>query len=259
MPMWDTHEVSFVDQSQLWGVQMLLDVRSSDIRLDAHVVDHRSSSSVDSATFGFSGASPAPAERMTVHVLADAAHFRATIARIIFATGHHAEVYSDIAELVGHRPSAGIVMVHDESRQGVAEVCAALEACGFWLPVIGLAVEVRAERIVAAMKAGAMDFLVGEPSVELLGAKLAKCAHEAGAVAQARIRRADAHAAIARLSTRERQVLELMAAGMSNKAMARELGLSPRTVEIHRMKMMGKIGADSCARAVRMLMDGLGS
>ena len=47
-------------------------------------------------------------------------------------------------------------------------------------------------------------------------------------------------------------MLELLVEGESNKGMARVLGLSPRTVEIHRMKLMGKLGARSPAQAVKI-------
>jgi FixJ family two-component response regulator len=57
------------------------------------------------------------------------------------------------------------------------------------------------------------------------------------------------------LTPREREVLELMTAGKPNKVMAHELGVSQRTVEIHRARVMEKSGASSLAQLVRMVMD----
>jgi two-component system response regulator FixJ len=54
------------------------------------------------------------------------------------------------------------------------------------------------------------------------------------------------------LSGRERQVLQALVGGQSNKAMARDLGISPRTVEIYRAKVMTKMGAESLSQLVRM-------
>ena len=60
---------------------------------------------------------------------------------------------------------------------------------------------------------------------------------------------------IATLTARERQVLTLMTQGKANKIMAHELGLSQRTVEIHRARVMDKSGAASLAQLVRMMMN----
>jgi two-component system response regulator FixJ len=60
---------------------------------------------------------------------------------------------------------------------------------------------------------------------------------------------------IAALTPREREVLDLLTLGKENKMMAQDLGLSPRTVEIHRAHVMEKMGAKSVAQLVRMVMD----
>jgi len=57
------------------------------------------------------------------------------------------------------------------------------------------------------------------------------------------------------LTAREREVLDLMTLGKQNKAIAQELGVSPRTVEIHRARVMEKMNAQSVAELVRMMLD----
>ena len=57
------------------------------------------------------------------------------------------------------------------------------------------------------------------------------------------------------LTPREREVLGLVTSGKANKVMAADLGLSQRTVEIHRARVMEKMGASSLAQLVRMVMD----
>jgi RNA polymerase sigma factor (sigma-70 family) len=57
------------------------------------------------------------------------------------------------------------------------------------------------------------------------------------------------------LTPREREVLELMTKGKQNKVIAQDLGVSPRTVEIHRARVMEKMGAHSVAELVRMMLD----
>jgi two-component system, LuxR family, response regulator FixJ len=60
---------------------------------------------------------------------------------------------------------------------------------------------------------------------------------------------------IASLTRREREVLELIVRGLANKVMAEEMGVSKRTVELHRSRVMDKMGARSIAQLVRMFMD----
>jgi two-component system response regulator FixJ len=64
---------------------------------------------------------------------------------------------------------------------------------------------------------------------------------------------------LASLTTREQQVLEMLTQGKQNKVMAAELGISQRTVEIHRAHVMEKLGASSVAQLVRMALDAAAS
>ena len=57
------------------------------------------------------------------------------------------------------------------------------------------------------------------------------------------------------LTPREREVLDLMTQGKQNKAIGQDLGVSPRTIEIHRARVMEKMGAQSVAELVRMMLD----
>ena len=60
---------------------------------------------------------------------------------------------------------------------------------------------------------------------------------------------------MADLSPREREVLDWLTRGCSNKVIARELTISPRTVEIHRANMMSKLGARHSAEAIRLRLE----
>lgn len=75
---------------------------------------------------------------------------------------------------------------------------------------------------------------------------------EAQAYIETRHKMADARNRIAGLSTREREVLDWLTEGRSNKMIAHELSIGPRTVEIHRANMMSKLGAHHPAEAVRL-------
>ncbi|MES2698317.1 MAG: LuxR C-terminal-related transcriptional regulator, partial [Pseudomonadota bacterium] len=83
----------------------------------------------------------------------------------------------------------------------------------------------------------------------------AHVASDGGRHAEARRRLIEARQRLGMLSRREREVLDWLSEGCSNKAIARTLEISPRTLEIHRANMMDKLGATHAADAVRLRMD----
>ena len=105
---------------------------------------------------------------------------------------------------------------------------------------------------VMALKAGALDYLSLPCDPSCLREALVDAGQEAEVRTQAQRQTEKARALIARLTNREREVLELLVAGSSNKTIARDLQISPRTVEIHRAHMMSKLGAGHSADAVRI-------
>ena len=109
---------------------------------------------------------------------------------------------------------------------------------------------------VRAMKAGAIDFIEKpfalEAILDSLAAAFARLATPTGqdpaAVAAA--------SKLNLLSPREREVLEGLLAGLPNKSIAYDLGISPRTVEIHRARLMDKMGARSLSELIRLALAG---
>ena len=119
------------------------------------------------------------------------------------------------------------------------------------LPVIVVTGHADVPLAVRAMKAGAVDLIEKPFDDALLLASVKRALAKAqGAIEQATVVEA-AKTRIASLSTRERQVLELLVAGQPNKIIAFELDISPRTVEIHRAHVMEKMEAKSLSDLVR--------
>jgi len=122
------------------------------------------------------------------------------------------------------------------------------------LPVIIMTGHGDVPLAVRAMKAGAVDFLEKPFDDEKMLSSVRR-ALEIGS--RARSRNAEAVAAknlLASLTPRERGVLDKLVQGRSNKVVAYELGISPRTVEIHRAHIMGKMDATSLSDLVRVVL-----
>lgn len=195
-------------------------------------------------------------ERLVLHILGGDSRSRAEQARICLALGHHAEVYAELDELFERPPMHGLIVAADDGRQwAVAQLIVRLGERGIWLPVIMAAENPSVERVVGAIKAGALDYLALPLEMGSFARRLEAIASEAGRHVENRRREVQARRAIGRLSRREREVLELLSAGSSNKEIAAGLAISPRTVEIHRSNMMAKLGANHPADVVRMWLD----
>lgn len=199
-------------------------------------------------------------QRLVLHCVDHDSRIRAELARALFDLGCHAEVYSSLRELLDHHPRDGIVLARDNPQLGgIASFIDALGEVGVWLPVIATDTQPTTARIVAAMKAGSLDYLPLPVEAGRLAAMLDAIGDEAERRREARQRMIEARNRIAALSNREREVLEWLAGGSSNKSIARQLDISPRTVEIHRANMMSKLGAKHPADAVRLSFEaGLG-
>jgi len=122
------------------------------------------------------------------------------------------------------------------------------------LPVIIITGHGDVPLAVQAMKAGAIDFLEKPFDDEMILASVRR-AMEIGS--RARGRAAETRAAqglLSALTPRERGVLDMLVQGRSNKVVAHELGISPRTVEIHRAHIMNKMEASSLSDLVRLVL-----
>lgn len=135
-----------------------------------------------------------------------------------------------------------------------------MAARGLKLPVVVVTAHGDIALAVQAMKAGACDF-IEKPYDDEVILHAAEAALARGDEERARVRDAEeAGARIAALTPRETEVLRGLVAGRSNKVIAFDLGVSPRTVELHRANMMAKLGVRSLSEAVRIALSaGFGS
>ncbi|WP_271078402.1 response regulator transcription factor [Aurantiacibacter sp. MUD61] len=195
-------------------------------------------------------------QRLTMHIVGGNSRSRASQSRLVLSMGHHAEVYSDLVELLDRPPHDGVIIASDDVvEDGIEKLLEKLADHGIWIPLVAAREEPGVDEVVEAIQAGALDFLTLPLTEEELRRMLAHVHNDAGRHAEARRRLIDARRRIAALSNREREVLDWLSEGCSNKAIARELEISPRTVEIHRANMMDKLGANHAAEAVRLRLE----
>lgn len=191
-----------------------------------------------------------------VHIVALASNERAEQARACYTLGYHAEIYGNYDELIAARPYRGLVLAEDMTeRGGIGALLEGMAAHGFWLPVIATAAVADPRRVVEAVRSGALDYLPLPLERERLLAALELAMAEGQAMGSAQRQAVEARARLATLTARESEVLDLLVAGSSNKTIARELEISPRTVEIHRANMMAKLDAHHAADAVRLRLE----
>ena len=198
-------------------------------------------------------------DRITLHIVDPDSRARAEIAQTAFALGHHAEVYGTVDELADYMPERGLALLRDHRGwDGVGEAIRTLNENSVWLPVIAMATDPTTDRVVEAIRGGAFDYLGLPLSAGALDTAVSRAVGEAGEHAAAQRRLAEARQRIGTLTPRECEVLDWLAEGQSNKAIAHALAISPRTVEIHRANMMAKLGARHPVDAVRIRLDAKG-
>lgn len=197
------------------------------------------------------------AKRFHLHYVDSDVNGRARFAQAALQLGHHCELYDNLNELAAHPPRIGFVVLRDDPiiGGGIVHAMRRLEEIGIWLPVIAVGEVSDPANIVEAIKAGALDYITIPVDVARLERSLARASLEDDHVSSLRRRRVEARDKVNRLTVRETEVLEFLTAGHSNKAIARQLGISPRTVEIHRSNMMSKLDASHAAGAVRIALD----
>jgi FixJ family two-component response regulator len=179
---------------------------------------------------------------------------RAAVSHYLAGRGVHVEPFETLAELDGHWPRQGLIFAHDEG-ETITLLAAHLVRSGRWLPVVAFGENPPPKRIVDAILGGAIDYVVWPFTDAELTATLASAEERAESVGSARLRVAAARSRVEQLTRREREVLRGVAAGLSNRAIAEQLAISPRTVEIHRANMLQKIGASHTSEAIRIAIE----
>jgi two-component system response regulator FixJ len=190
-----------------------------------------------------------------VYVVDDDDGMRRALDTLLSTVGYKTAVFSRPSEfLANFRPDAPGCLVLDIRMPDMSglEVQQHLNRMGSILPVIFITGHGDVPMAVQAMKEGAYEFIQkpfrDQDLLDCINHALKQDAENRSTVA----RRAEVQHRLESLTPRERQVMDMVVDGAANKIIAIDLGLSERTVEIHRAKVMEKMGARSVAHLVKL-------
>ena len=194
-----------------------------------------------------------------VYVVDDDEPLRDSLQFLLESAGYRAETYAAAEDFLAvSQPARGSCIVLDVRMPGMSgiELQHELARRGSTLPIIFLTGHGDVPMAVAAVKRGAFDFVEKPFEDERLLRLVAEALELDTAARERRARRLTATARLDTLTPREREVLDCVVEGRLNKRIAEDLGISIKTVEAHRARLMDKLGVDSTAQLVRLVIDG---
>lgn len=197
------------------------------------------------------------APALTLFILDDDDAVRDGLCALFQAEGHVVETFpSALAFLESgapRRPGCVIADIHMPGMTGL-ELQAELARQGIPLPMIILTGQGDVPKAVTALKAGAVDFIEKPFAVDVLTRAVAVAMDRSGDSLRQQARAAETRRRREQLSAREREVMTLLVAGHPNKTIAWELGISVRTVENHRARVMEKMGCDNVSALIHLML-----
>ncbi len=197
--------------------------------------------------------------RQSVYIVDDDEGVRDSLALLLRLNGYAPLPFAsgeEFLEAIETGPSDGIALL-DLRMPGMSgpQVQSELRARKRQIPVIVLTAHGDASSARNALKAGAFDFIEKPVDDVLLIATIEAAAANARVTRVASERRAEVRRRLGRLTPREREVMRMTVSGSHNREIARELGISPRTVEVYKARMMEKLGVDRLPDLIRLAMD----
>jgi two-component system, LuxR family, response regulator FixJ len=193
-----------------------------------------------------------------VLVVDDDSGVRNAMRALLKSVGLNAALYPSAQEFLAtfdpNQPGCLVLDIRMPGMSGL-ELQQELNLRGAVIPVIFMSGHADIPMAVEAMQHGAFDFLQKPFRDQDLLDRIQRAIVKDGERRLALGERSRIQAYLESLTDREREVLDLLTLGKQNKAIAQDLGVSPRTIEIHRARVMEKMDAQSVAELVRMMLD----
>lgn len=191
----------------------------------------------------------------TIHIVDDDVSVRKSIGFMLKTSGYTVRTYASGAELLKSartlEPGCILLDIRMPDMDGL-EVQQALKQQGVTLPLIIMTGHGDVSLSVRAMKAGAIDFIEKPFEKAVLLRAIEESEDAVRRLKDRNQRQEEAQVKLQVLTRREREVLDGLAEGLPNKTIAYDLGISARTVEIHRANLMSKLEARSLSDVLRL-------
>jgi FixJ family two-component response regulator len=191
----------------------------------------------------------------TVFVIDDDPSVRKGLSRLLRSAGYAVQECSSAADFLERpAPSGTACAILDVRmpRMSGPELFHRMVQTGVSMPVIFLTGHGDVPTSVRAMKQGAVDFLLKPVDADTLLDAVKRALNSHAALRGRQTEQAAVHDRLAALSPREREVMSHVVLGSPNKVIAEQLGISEKTVKVHRHRVMEKTGARSVAELVRL-------
>jgi FixJ family two-component response regulator len=191
----------------------------------------------------------------TVFIVDDDPSVRKSLRRVVTSAGYAAEDFASAQEFLARAPVAGpSCLVLDVRMPGLTgpDLQEMLARAAHRIPIVFVTGHGDVPMSVKAMKAGAVDFLTKPFGPESLLDAIERAVTQDVKDLREEGRTTEVVGRVKQLTAREAEVFALVVTGMLNKQIAGELGITEKTVKVHRARVMEKMRADSFADLVRL-------
>lgn len=193
----------------------------------------------------------------TAYVVDDDEAIRTLWRWLLESNGIAVQTFATAAEFIAAYKDAGLAcLVLDVRLPGMSglELQEYLKREGIEIPIVFVSGHGDVPTAVSAIKGGAVDFIQKPFGYREVLQIIQRAFERDAEIREKRARRSQVDERLASLTEREREVMQRVIEGKLNKVIADELGISVKTVEFHRAKVMEKMGADSVAGLVQLMM-----
>ena len=195
------------------------------------------------------------ANEQTVFIVEDDAAVRDSLGVLLGLKGYRTHAFTTAEDFLGvYQPQWGGCLLLDIRMPGMSglDLQATLYGRGITLPVIMMTAHGDVPTVRTALKSGALDFLEKPVDPEALLTTIRTALNLESAHRRAAQEAHAVEARFAKLTAREREVMDLIVSGCHNSEIAKRLNISPRTVEVHRARVMEKFEIGSVVDLVRI-------